>query len=185
MAATEFENGEYGWAALHELDSTAELAYDIMGCMFGAAAINAVVTGLSGTVAVAGSVWQLNPFERGWKIEEMLGGMCNNFPVIDKFTNAANNIASSITSIKSMNINASTYQKAGAIYNKLMGYVGKLANFTNKSWGGTNVLTNSNTQRNLELAIPQGATPEQLKEIGKAVIDAAAKGVTITVTAIE
>lgn len=36
-----------------------------------------------------------------------------NFPIIDKFTQGANDIAACITSIKSMDLAVKTYQKAG------------------------------------------------------------------------
>ena len=53
---------------------------------------------------IAQNVWALDKFVRGRVIERMLGGMGNNFPTIDRFRLAANNIATNITSIKSINL---------------------------------------------------------------------------------
>jgi len=131
------------------------------------------------------SVWKLGAFERGRKIENALGGMGNNFPTIDKFVKNSKDIATSITSIKSIDIFAKSYQGNNAIYNQVMKYVNSLAGFQTTTWGGTRVIVNSSTNRILELAIPPGATSTQLAQINKAIADAAKQGITVVTKVID
>jgi RHS repeat-associated protein len=101
------------------------------------------------------SIWSLNAFERGRKIESMLGGnLPSNFPVIDKFVNGV------ATSIKSVDLNSVSYQSASGLRALLNGYVNSVANFTGRSWAGVQVGTNATNQiisRTLEIAIPKGS----------------------------
>ena len=109
----------------------------------------------------------------------------NNFPVIDKFKVDANKIAQSITSIKSMDLACKTYQKAGAITRTLNAYASKLANFTFGKMGQLVFTTNNATQRLLELAIPKGATTEQMQAIQHSVEYAKSIGVQLIVHEME
>jgi hypothetical protein len=77
------------------------------------------VTG-TGIATISTSPWVLDQFTRGRVIEQMLGGMGNNFPVIDSYMLGANNVASSISSIKSLNLAAQTYQTGNSVYNLVM-----------------------------------------------------------------
>ena len=129
----------------------------------------------------ASSPWLLNATARGVAIERMLGGMNNNFPVIDKFVKGANNFASSITSIKSMDLLAKSYQSGNTVYNTVMKYGNSLANFTSTQWANITVNVNSSTQRILELAIPPGATQAQINQIYKAGEELVKKGVSVIV----
>jgi RHS repeat-associated protein len=127
------------------------------------------------------SVWSLGACARGYEIERTLGGMCNNFPVIDKFTNASNGIAKSIASIKSINLRAKTYQRVNGVYNKIMNDANKLASFTTTFYNDIKVAVNSSTIRTLEVAIPKGASKSQMKEIARAINDAAKKGIQVII----
>jgi len=127
-------------------------------------------------------VWGLSAVQRGQVIERALGGMCSNFPVIDKFVNGANGIASSITSIKSMDLGAASYQKGNAVFNTIMGYANKLADFGTTTWNYITVNVGNSTQRVLQLVIPEGATAAQQAQIQAAIKAAVESGVQITVT---
>jgi hypothetical protein len=63
------------------------------------------------------SPWKLSPFDRGREIERLLGGMGNNFPVIDKFGKYANGVHQSVTSIKSVDLAASSYNSGTCVSN--------------------------------------------------------------------
>jgi len=127
----------------------------------------------------ASSPWLLEPFARGRAIEKMLGGMNNNFPVIDKFVKGANSIASSITSIKSIDLLAKSYQTKNAVYNLIMKYGNSLSNFTTTTYGGITVKVGSSTKRILEIAVPPGATTNQIEQIFKAGAELLEKGVEV------
>ena len=103
-------------------------------------------------------VWTMNALDRGYEIERALGGMCNNFPVIDKFVapmmDSSRKWLSSITSIKSIDTTAKTYQDSGKLYSKLKKYVDSLAKFDDKTYKGIEHIVMDDAERILELAIP-------------------------------
>ncbi len=149
------------------------------------ASVTTVAATYTAPAAAGTSIWGLDKFARGWEAEQRLGGMMNNFPVIDKFKQGINGFASSITSIKSMDLACKTYQKGGAILSRLSSYIDKVANYTTERMGALTVSANSATQRILELAIPSGATPEQMQAIQQASEYAAQNGVELIVHVIE
>ncbi|MGE5396209.1 MAG: RHS repeat-associated core domain-containing protein [Chitinophagales bacterium] len=126
------------------------------------------------------SVWKLRPFERAQKVEEALGGWGNNFPVIDKAGRIVDGIRQSITSIKSLDIFARSYRGKDAIYNQIIKYASQLQKFQGATWGQTIVNVSSSTLRILELAIPKGATAEQMIQINNAITEAANMGIQVT-----
>ena len=127
------------------------------------------------------SVWTMKAFDRGWEIEKLLGGMGNNFPTIDKFVNGAKGFAKSITSIKSMDLGAKTYQKGNAVYNTIIKYANDLSGFKSTTWSKITVNVNSSTQRILELALPTNVSAAQLEQINKAIIEAGKKGIDVVI----
>jgi len=131
------------------------------------------------------SVWKLDPFARGWAIEKGLGGMLNNFPVIDKFTEAGKGLLNSITSIKSLDLAAPSYQKPRAVLSKIRQYVKSLAQFTGTTYKGVGYAVLPGAAKTLELAVPKGATADQMKQITQAVADAAAQYVKVIVSTVE
>ncbi|WP_252722884.1 RHS repeat-associated core domain-containing protein [Treponema pedis] len=149
------------------------------------ASVTTVAATYTAPAAAGTSIWGLDKFARGWEAEQRLGEMMNNFPVIDKFKQGINGFASSITSIKSMDLACKTYQKGGAILSRLSSYIDKVANYTTERMGALTVSANSATQRILELAIPSGATPEQMQAIQQASEYAAQNGVELIVHVIE
>ena len=127
------------------------------------------------------SVWSRSPIERGRIIEQLRGAFAHfyNFPVIDKFVGVSGQLAQSVTSIKSVDLKAMTYQSGNALYNRLMAYSRALANFQTTTHVGIQVIVDSSTAKFLELVVPPGATPVQLEQINRAVAAAADMGVEL------
>ncbi len=126
-------------------------------------------------------VWQLNPFERGVQIENMLGRspqLVQNFPVIDRFVNGV------ATSIKSVDLAASTYQNLNTLANTVQGYVTKLANWQGASWGGFTIHAAEITGRELLLAVPPNASQAQLAILQQVQQWATTVGVNLNITTI-
>ena len=146
----------------------------------------ALYAGTSAAITIATesgvSIWGLSAIQRGQIIEKALGGMCTNFPTIDKFVNGEDGIASSITSIKSMDLGAASYQTGNTVFNTIMGYANTLADFDTTTWNYITVNVDDSTQRILQLVIPEGATDAQQSQIQAATDGAAEEGVQITVT---
>lgn len=101
-------------------------------------------------------------------IEKILGGWGTNFPVIHKAGAVVNGIRTSITSIKSLDLLVKTYQSGSLVYGVIMRYANSLANSTSTMWNNTPVFVGTGTQRILELAVPPGASSEQMLQINKA-----------------
>lgn len=95
-----------------------------------------------------------------------------------------NGFAKSITSIKSIDLDAKSYQQGNNLYNTIMGYAKELAGFQGARHNGINVTVNANTQRGLVIGIPHNPTPAQKSQIDKAINDAKAMGVSITIEVI-
>lgn len=74
--------------------------------------------------------------------------MPGNFPTIDRFENGI------ATSIKSLYVNAATYQNAATLNRTVTGYIDSVANFGGRSWAGVNIPVSSITGRALDLAVP-------------------------------
>lgn len=110
----------------------------------------------------AESVWDLGWSARGLRIEASLvshfgESLPARFPVIDAVKMVAGrDTALSITSIKSIDLNAKTYQVASKIGSKLKGYIDSVAGFRLARLGERKVTTNATTERNLVVAIPSG-----------------------------
>ena len=117
-------------------------------------------------VVDAKGAWNLNPFDRGKSLEATLKGWGTNFPVIDMYDDATK----TITSIKSLDLNAKSYKSGNAVYNRVKGYIDDLSNFKGKDYGGRSVPENGIESRVLKLAIPEGATQSQQDQL-KRLID--------------
>jgi len=114
--------------------------------------------------AIEKSIWELAPILRGDIIENLLGrNLAKNFPVIDKF---ANGVA---TSIKSLDLNAATYQNTANLASKINSYVDSLASFNGQTWAGRAIEGSEIVGKELQLAIPSGS----ISVAQKAVIEAA------------
>jgi hypothetical protein len=79
----------------------------------------------------ASGPWSLPPTPRGLAIEEQLGGnLPPSFPTIDSFNDGM------ATSIKSVDLSASSYQNLNTLTSKLNGYVNQVAGFNGATFDG-------------------------------------------------
>ncbi len=106
----------------------------------------------------------------------MLGAnLPQNFPVIDRFVNGV------ATSIKTLDLNAATYQNVATLSRQVQGYINTLANFQGAQWLQANMITG----RELLLAVPSGAgTQAQWAALQALQQYAANLGVTLTIVQI-
>lgn len=134
-------------------------------------------------------VWLLSPFERGWAIEEMLGGLCTNFKTIDNYrvlTRGSTNIIDGIESIKSIDLSVSTYQTASRLRSKIRKYIDDLANFYGTTYGKLSYQVAENTTRTLHIAVPPIAmTDTQSAVFSEMVKYAKEQGVTLIISIVE
>ncbi len=128
-----------------------------------------------------GSLWKIaDPLARGFVYEAAAGGnLVRNYPVIDKF------ISGVATSIKTLDLKAKSYQKAGAVYSKLKGYIDDLYDFQGTIKGGVNTTNGAIKEKILDVAIPKGATTQQVEMIQKAVQYGESKGITVKVNTVQ
>ncbi|MEW8508359.1 MAG: SpvB/TcaC N-terminal domain-containing protein [Candidatus Thiodiazotropha sp.] len=139
------------------------------------------------------NVWRLNPFQRGRAIEAALVRIlpgnamrASNFPTIDMWVRGANNLATRITSIKSINLAAQSYLRGNAVFNRISQYLTSLGNFAGGRWGGDLVRVSANTVRVLEVAIPPNvATPAQLAQLQRAAQLAQQMGITLNIRVVQ
>jgi len=135
---------------------------------------------LSAFKAGGESVWALPWLERGLIIEEQLGkNLKGNFPVIDKFINGV------ATSIKSINLNAKSYQNGKALFSVLKKYINQVAKFKGQRWNGVTITEGDITKRALDVAIPKGASPSQVKALQEAAKFGKEKGVQVNIHVIQ
>lgn len=93
---------------------------------------------------------------------------------------------SDIKSIKSIDLNAKTYQSASKLRSKLKGYIDDLAKFNGTSYKGVEWSVQPGTSRTLEIAIPSSPmTNSQLKIFNEMMEYARKKGITIIKTIID
>jgi RHS repeat-associated protein len=122
--------------------------------------------------------WDLNPFQRGHVIEEALGHNTptNNYPVIDRW-NAATGTG---TSIKSLDVNASSYQNLSRLRSEIRNYITAQRGFTGVNWGGldTRGLVRA---REIEIAIPNAPSAAQQQVINDMIREAATGTPPITI----
>jgi hypothetical protein len=104
-------------------------------------------------------VWNFGWAKRGGIIEDAHGRtLVRNFPTIDAIPDGI------AVSIKSIDLNAATYQSAGRLMRRLDEYIDKLANFSGASLGEDKVMAHEIAGRELRLIVPKrSASAEQLK----------------------
>jgi RHS repeat-associated protein len=137
---------------------------------------------IQATSKVAKSIWDLSPFKRGFGIEKLLGGnLPPNYPVID-YWNKATGL---VRSIKSINLQAATYQTISRLIGTVQGYINTLANWSgNQNWAGVKIQSGEIATRELLLAIPLGATQEQLNALYQLQHSALEQGIILTLVTI-
>jgi hypothetical protein len=124
----------------------------------------------------AATVWKLNDITRG-RVLEMLHGanMPFTYPTVDR---TMNGIA---TSIKSINLDGSSYQKAGKLVSTLREYINDIANFTPREWAGADLEPDEIASRGLDVIVPHGGSAAQQSEIEQAIKYGARQNVTVNV----
>jgi hypothetical protein len=101
------------------------------------------------------AAWNLGWAARGHYFEIRLGQTLHvNFPVIDAIPNGI------ATSIKSVDLNAVTYQNTGVLTRRLTDYVMKVSEFMGDSFGNDIVQFSDIKGRSLSLAVPKGSMTE-------------------------
>ena len=119
----------------------------------------------------------LDPLARGRAVEQAWENLPSNFPTIDRF---ANGVA---TSIKSIDLNAATYQDAAALTSKVNGYVDSVAGFNGRVLANRTINAADVTVRQLQLAVPPGGmSAAQQAVIRAATTRAQGMGVQVIVT---
>ncbi len=115
---------------------------------------------------------------RGYLSEWALGGMNNSFPTIDQGPLPGQ--SGPVTSIKTMDTLAPSYQTRSGIYSRIMSYVRSLAAFNGGSTAEYSVDQAQITGRTLRLGIrPQPLTMEQKLGMEEAILDGEAMGVGV------
>lgn len=125
--------------------------------------------------------WDKNNFERGKIIDNALGNnLGENFPIVDKLEDRV------ITSIKSLDTSAKSYQTSSGIFNKLKCYIQDLSGFTTQSWNGVVVAQESYDFKAIELAIPNKTlSQDQIKGIIDAINYASKQGIRFIIKVVE
>ncbi|WP_179296127.1 RHS repeat-associated core domain-containing protein [Mesorhizobium sp. WSM4312] len=124
-----------------------------------------------------GSVWSLGPAPRGKAIEKVLGAnLPDNYPVVDKI------VGGTVTSIKSVDLNAKTYQNASTLGQLLKGYVDKVKAFHGATYAGRTINSAQISGRALQVALPSAGSATQQKAINEAMKYGASQGVTVSIS---
>ncbi len=132
---------------------------------------------MPGTAGSSVNVWSLDPFSRGTAVERILGqNLPDTMPVIDKFSNGV------ATSIKSIDLNASTYQSASSLNRLLTGYIDDVAAYVGTgSQGFAGVVINKGdiASRSLTVALPSSGSGVQQGVLQAVINYGASKGVQV------
>jgi contact-dependent growth inhibition (CDI) system restriction endonuclease-like protein len=112
--------------------------------------------GLLGTPDGPSPVWKLGWAERGRRINKQFGDNTfpDNYPTIDKIPDGA------ATSVKSMDLNAATYQNEAGLTYRLENYVTKVREFEGAYWGGKDIRYADIDGRAVHLIVPKGSMTE-------------------------
>jgi CDI toxin restriction endonuclease-like domain len=126
----------------------------------------------------ASAAWELGWAARGLYISEQRGAnLPASFPVIDKWLDGV------ATSIKSIDLTATTYQDATRLTYRLNDYINKLVFFEGADFGIWEIEPSAINSRVLDLVVPKGSmTAAQRTAIEAAKLRARAFGVNLTVT---
>lgn len=83
-----------------------------------------------------------------------------------------------------MDLAAPTYANPANIASTGRGYIDSVAGFQGRNWGGVNIRAGDITARELELAVPAGATEAQQQALQGLVTYGAQNGVTVRIVVI-
>lgn len=106
-------------------------------------------------------VWKLGWGLRGQKINEQFGDSTfpTNYPVIDKIPNGV------ATSVKSIDLNAATYQNEASLTYRLNKFVADVREFEGYIWGGLRIRDTDITSRAVQVIVPNGSLSDELRSI--------------------
>lgn len=132
-------------------------------------------------VYIGDSLWEKGAFKRGQIIDKALGNNLGyNFPVVDKLNGRT------ITSIKSMDLTANTYQTGRGIYNTLVKNIDTLEAFDEQTWRGVVIQAADYDYKQLEVAIPKVAISKDQKDgLEEAIKYAKRRNINIKITIVE
>lgn len=132
--------------------------------------LNAVVLASAGLVVGGAAtdapspIWQLGWAKRGQMINVRFGDPTfpANYPIIDKFPDGI------ATSVKSIDLNAATYQNDIGFGNRLLQYVEDVRDFDGATWGGLDIQAGQISGRAVQLIVPKGSMTDaqQVSSIG-------------------
>jgi hypothetical protein len=93
---------------------------------------------------------------RGQKINEVFGDPTfpSNYPVIDKIPNGV------ATSVKSIDLNAATYQNEASLANRLNKLIDDVREFDGDRWGGLVIRDVDIKGRSVQVIVPKGSVTE-------------------------
>ncbi len=130
-----------------------------------------------GAADLPSAAWKLGWAARGNYFSEQLGAdLPVTFKTIDSFSNGI------ATSIKSIDLNAATYQDAARLTYRLNTYIDSIATYDGSVLGSIQILPGDISGRALSLAIPKGAmTAAQRSAIDAARTRAQAFGVNLMI----
>lgn len=116
--------------------------------------------------------------KRGDYLHEKMGAnLPRAFKTIDRFVDGT------VTSIKSIDLNAATYQDGARLTYRLNDYIGKLADYTGSQMGNIKITSEAITGRELSIAIPKGSmTAVQREAIEAARVRARSFGIDLKIT---
>ncbi len=115
-------------------------------------------------VDAAAAAWRLGWAARGIYFSERLGAnLPATFPVIDSYVDGI------VTGIKSIDLNAATYQDAIRLTYRLNAYIDEMALFEGAELGDIEIKSSDIGGRALSLAIPKGS----MTAVQRAAIEAA------------
>ena len=109
-----------------------------------------------GAPAGPSPVWKLGWGLRGTEINELFGDPTfpSNYPVIDKIPNGV------ATSVKSIDLNAATYQNEASLAYRLNKFVDDVREFNGADWGDKNIRDTDIDSRAVQVIVPRGSITE-------------------------
>ena len=164
-----------GIEPLSRIDPDADPSTDLL---IGAGLLRLGMIPPAAAVETASAAWELGWAARGLYFSEQLGAdLPATFRTIDSFSNGI------ATSIKSIDLNAATYQDAARLTYRLNAYIDSIATYDGSVLGSIQILPANISARALSLAIPKGSmTAAQRAAIQAAQTRAQAFGVNLTIT---
>jgi hypothetical protein len=110
-------------------------------------------------------IWKLGWGLRGQKFNGVFGDPTfpSNYPVIDKIPNGI------ATSVKSIDLNAATYQNAASLDNRLNKFIADVRGFNGDRWGGLVIRDVDIKGRTVQVIVPKGSITEANRAVFESV----------------